>query len=205
MPKHSNRNSIIENTACFVTRLFNEKQPSWALYHNLSHTIETVQASLEIGSGSDLTDDELEILSIAAWFHDTGYMFKVEGHEGKSSEIALKFLKELDYPADKINKVINCIMVTKISTLPQNLMECIICDSDLITLGRSDYFEKNDLLKSEIELRENKEIGELVWLKRSFHFLSSHNYFTEYAKLNFNTQLEDNLNTLRKKINEYQE
>ena len=205
MHKYSNQNSILENTSSFVTRLFNDKLPSWAVYHNLTHTIETVNACLEIGGGSDLAEDDLEILSIAAWFHDTGYMFKVEKHEEKSAEVAIKFLKELDYPTAKINKVISCIMATKISALPQNLVESVICDSDLVTLGRPDYFEKNDLLKLEIEMRENKKISEFAWLKRSLHFLISHNYFTEYAKLNFNKQLENNLQRLHKKINEYHE
>ena len=205
MAKSGNRNSVLENTISFVTQLFNEKIPTWAVYHNLNHTIETVDACLEIGGGSGLAEDDLVILCIAAWFHDTGYLFKVEGHEEKSSEIALKFLTEIDYPADKIDKVMNCIMATKLSTQPENLVEYIICDSDLITLGRADYFEKNDLLKLEIEMRESKKIGELAWLKRSLHFLFSHNYFTEYAKLNFTKQLEKNLQRLQKKINEYQE
>lgn len=203
MIQEKKKDSILENTSTFVKKLFEEKLPSWAVYHDLPHTIETVDGCVEIGNGSGLTNEDLEILCIASWFHDTGYMFKVDGHEEKSSEIALKFLNENNYPLDRINMVRDCIIATKISVPPQNLLESIICDADLISLGRPDYFEKNDLLKLEIERRENKEISDLAWLNRSLNFLSSHNYYTEYAKINFGTQLQSNIITLRERIDKY--
>ncbi|MHA2030252.1 MAG: HD domain-containing protein [Candidatus Kariarchaeaceae archaeon] len=184
----------------FVSKYFNEKLPKWAVYHNLQHTIETVNACLEIGKGSNLNEDDLEILCIAAWFHDTGYMFKSEGHEEKSAEIAVSFLKENNYPSSKIGKIRDCIIATKITNVPQNYMEFTIRDSDLISLGREDYFKMNNLLKLEIEMRENKKISEFAWLKRSIHFLSSHIFLTEYAKLNFYPQLKKNLMALQKQI-----
>jgi len=194
---------MLENTSIFVTQLFAEKLPVWAVYHDLTHTIETVNACLEIGRGSDISEEDLELLCIASWFHDTGYLYTVDGHEEKSSEIALNFLKENYYSSDRINTVVDCILATKIDKIPRNLLESIICDSDLITLGKQEYFGKNDLLKFEIELRDGKKISELDWLKRSHHFLSFHKYFTEYAQINFNPQLEINRMTLQKKIDEY--
>ena len=96
--------------------------------------------------------------------------------------------------------VTDCILATRIINHPENLLEFIICDSDLISLGRTDYFEKNDLLKLEIEMRSGKKINDEQWLRRSAKFLSSHTYYTEYAKLNFNLQLKENLLTLQKQI-----
>jgi predicted metal-dependent HD superfamily phosphohydrolase len=187
----------------FVTQYFNEKLPPWAVYHNLQHTIETVNACLEIGKGSNLNEDNLEILCIAAWFHDTGYMFKSVGHEEKSVEIAMSFLKENKYSSSKIERIRDCIIATKITNVPQNYMEFIIRDSDLISLGRDDYFRMNNLLKLEIEMRENKKINEFAWLRRSIHFLSTHIFLTEYAKLNFYPQLKKNLITLQKQIEDF--
>ncbi|MEE9450980.1 MAG: HD domain-containing protein [Ignavibacteriaceae bacterium] len=194
------KKSILYKSSKFVSQFFEKKLPEWAVYHNLKHTIETVNGCLEIGKGSNLKEDNLEIVCIAAWFHDIGYIFKSEGHEEKSAEIALKFLKENNYQSNKIAEVIESIIATKVSNIPNNLMGFIICDSDLISLGRTDYFEKNDLLKLEIEMRDKKKISEIAWLRRSIHFLSSHCYYTEYAKLNFNPQLRENLLTLQKQI-----
>lgn len=195
--------TILENSSNYVTQLFKDQQPIWAVYHDLLHTIETFNGCLEIGSGSGLSKDEVEIICISAWFHDTGYLFTVEEHEERSSEIALNFLEKNNYPGDKINTVINCILATKTTVAPQNLLESVICDSDLISLGKSDYFEKNDLLRVEMELRENIKISEFSWLERSLTFLSAHKFYTDYARLNFNPQLEINLKDLQKKIDEY--
>jgi HD superfamily phosphodiesterase len=196
----SEEKTILEKVSAFVSEFFEEKLPEWAVYHNLQHTIETVNGCMEIGKGLNLKEEDLEILYIAAWFHDIGYNFLVEGHEEKSVEICIGFLNSNNYPPDKINKVAKCILATKILNRPENQLESIICDADLISLGRTDYFEKNDLLKLEIELRSGKKISDEQWLRRSAKFLSSHNYQTEYAKLNFNLQLKENLLTLHKQI-----
>jgi predicted metal-dependent HD superfamily phosphohydrolase len=196
----SEEKTILEKSSIYVSQFFKKKLPEWAVYHNLQHTIETVNGCLEIGKGSNLNEHELEVLYIAAWFHDIGYIFNSDGHEEKSVEICENFLKSNDYPSNKISTVTDCILATKIINHPENLLEFIICDSDLISLGRTDYFEKNDLLKLEIEMRSGKKINDEQWLRRSAKFLSSHNYYTEYAKLNFNHQLRENFLTLQKQI-----
>jgi HD superfamily phosphodiesterase len=101
------KETILESSSRYVTGLFNEQQPVWAVYHDLLHTIETFNGCLEIGGGSGISEEDLEIICISAWFHDTGYLFTVEEHEERSSEIALNFLEKNGYPGHKINKVIN--------------------------------------------------------------------------------------------------
>jgi len=196
-------NNLIENISEYVTKLFKEKLPDWAIYHDLWHTIETVEGCEEIGKASGLLREDLEILNIAAWFHDTGYIFRANGHEEKSAEIAYEFLTERNYQEDKIDKAVACIMATKISNQPKNILEFVICDADLISLAKPDYLEKNNLLKSETELRENKKLGELDWLKRSLNFLSTHQYYTEYAQKNYDHQLKANIRNLEMLINEH--
>lgn len=197
-------NNLIENISEYVTKLFKEKLPDWAIYHDLWHTIETVEGCEEIGKASGLLKEDLEILNIAAWFHDTGYIFRANGHEEKSSEIASEFLSSSHYQGDKIDKVIACIMATKISNQPKNILESVICDADLISLAKPDYLEKNNLLKSETELRENKKISELDWIKRSLSFLSTHQYYTEYTRKNYDHQLKANIRKLEIIINKHQ-
>ena len=194
--------SILQKSSDFVSEFFEANLPEWAVYHNLHHTKETVDGCLEIGKGSNLTEEDLEIICIAAWFHDIGYIYTAEGHEEKSAEISSKFLKSNDYLPQKINKVTECIIATKITNVPKNLLEFVLCDSDLISLGRPDYFEKNDLLKLEIEKRSGKKINDEQWLRRSIKFLSSHKYYTNYSNLNFYPQLRKNLRVLQKQLDE---
>ena len=203
MHQKETRNNLIVSISEFVTELFKERLPDWAIYHNLWHTIETVKGCEEIGIGSGLLKEDLEILNVAAWFHDTGYIFQANGHEEKSAEIAYKFLKEKNYQENKINEIIACIVATKISNQPNNLLESVICDADLISLAKPDYLEKNNLLKSETELRENIKLSELEWLKRSLNFLSTHQYYTDHAQKNYDHQLKANIRNLEMLINKH--
>ena len=142
----------------------------------------------------------MEILIIAGWFHDTGYLFTVKNHEEKSVEIATEFLIMNNYPSDRITRVNNCIMATKISKDLNTVMEFVIRDADLISLGKNDFYEKNNLLKEEMELRGKKKISNEIWIKRSIKFLSSHSFLTEYAKNKFDNQLKENILMLKKEL-----
>ena len=203
MNQINNRNNLKESVSKYVTELFKEKLPDWALYHDLWHTKETVKGCEEIGRASFLSEEDLEILYIAAWFHDTGYIFHANEHEEKSSEIAFEFLIANNYQKTNTDKVIACIMATKISNQPQTLIESVICDADLVSLGKDDYFQKNNLLKREMEMRENKKISELEWLKRSLNFLLSYKYYTEYARHHYDNQLKINIRNLEEMLKNY--
>ena len=194
--------SIVDIVSQFVINFIQNNLPKWAVYHTLDHTIETVETSVEIGLYYKLSKEQMEILSIAGWFHDTGYIYGPQNHEEKSVEIATNFLNQNDYPTESLSKVINCIMATKITSSPENLLEFIIRDADLVSLGRSDYFKTNNLLKQEFEMRDHTTIKEIDWLIRSEKFLSSHSYFTNYAKLNFYPQLQLNLEKIQKRLHQ---
>lgn len=203
MLQSNNTNNLSEKASSYIKKLFNEKLPAWAVYHNLSHTIDTVNACENIGKQARLSGEELELLNIAAWFHDVGYLYQTEEHEEKSAEIALNFLRSNNCDKKIIKKVIECIKATNLTISAKNLLGFVICDADLISLGSIDYFEKNDLLKLETELREQRKIGDLAWLERSLSFLSSHTYYTDYAKKNYGPQLNENIKILKGKICEY--
>lgn len=96
-------------------------------------------------------------------------------------------------------------MATKMPQSPKNLLEKIICDADMIYLGRKEFFAKNDLLKAEIEKRENRVIPDADWLKRSMDFLSGRSYHTEYALKNLQDGIRVNIGVLREQLRRAQE
>ena len=91
-------NKLIEEISDYITNLFDKQLPSLFVYHNLQHTEDVAGAAGEIAENSGLDQVKREMLLIAAWFHDTGYIESIENHEEKSVEIAEKFLKKLHYP-----------------------------------------------------------------------------------------------------------
>jgi len=186
-------NEIIKKTEDFIFNLFREKLSSKLVYHNFSHTAETVGYARKIAKKSGLGDDELEIVTLASWFHDAGYIELYKSHEDKSIEIAKAFLSENNYPEDKIEKVIGCIEATRIPQSPKNEIEQVLCDADLIHLGLEDFFEYSDLLKSEWETNGIVNANDAQWYKTSVELLSSHKYFTAYARKKLEPQQTLNL------------
>jgi hypothetical protein len=198
MQSRNTESYFIDECSHYVTDFFEKELPEWAVYHNLCHTIETLEGCKEIGIGEGIKKDEIELLIIAAWFHDTGYAISVENHENISCNIAKEFLTDIKYPDSHLKSVLKLILATKTSHKPKSLLEYIIRDADLISLGREDYLISNDLLKREIELRDNLIIADEAWLERSINFLLAHKYFTRYAQLKYGPAVENNLESLRK-------
>src|SRR3972149_4027990 len=105
--------TILDRASEFITKLQTENLPQGVVYHNITHTQEVVDAAKEIGENSGLSDDELEMVILAAWFHDSGLVKDYHEHEKLSVEIARNFLRENKYPEDKINTVVKNILATK--------------------------------------------------------------------------------------------
>ena len=57
-----------------------------------------MEATRQIAAGYELTEQEIEILILAAWFHDIGYIEGAEAHEERSCKYAKAFLEENNVP-----------------------------------------------------------------------------------------------------------
>lgn len=193
---HSDIVTEIEN---YIFDHYKNNAPAENVYHNLAHIRNVVDLVIEIGNNSDLSDDDLEILLISAWFHDIGHIEIWNGHEEKSAEFAKKYLTKINYPPDKIEKVLGCIIATKIPHEPKNYLEEVICDADIGHVGSKDFFDQSELLKLEIEKREKIKLSEIEWLKKNIEFITKNRFFTKYAKIKFDERKNANLLKLRKK------
>jgi predicted metal-dependent HD superfamily phosphohydrolase len=187
------KSEIVEKAENFVSQLFRDRLSNKLIYHNFGHTTDVVNYSRKIAKKCDLSDDELEIVTLAAWFHDTGYVDTYKGHEDTSKRITEEFLNENSYPPEKTQMVLGCIEATRVPQNPKNIMEEVICDADLIHLGQENFFEYSDLLKSEWQNLNIKNVDEAEWNKISVELLSSHKFFTPYARKKFESQQSVNL------------
>jgi predicted metal-dependent HD superfamily phosphohydrolase len=197
---------IVNKAHKYAQNIFNELAPPENVYHNLGHTTEVVSAVKEIAAAEEVCDDDLELLRIAAWFHDSGYVKACKGHEEVSVEYVKEFLQSINYPKDKIKKIESLICATKMPQSPKNHLEQILCDADLHHLGMKDFEEKGDLLRLEYEKKAIAECSDQEWLEISERFFKNHNFFTSYAKEKFGIQkninfikIEKQLKKLRKK------
>jgi predicted metal-dependent HD superfamily phosphohydrolase len=191
---------LVTEASAFVKAYHKDRKPEWLKYHTFEHAMTVARAAMEIGAACNLSADDLEIVILAAWFHDTGYVGTIEGHEEKSKEIAKDFLAKRGYPQDKVDKVLACIGATKMPQNPKTLLEQVLCDADISHLARKNFVESSELVRLEIEHRKGRKLTEIEWLTMNTKFVAGHRYHTEYAKATFAEQLAANLETLRKRL-----
>ena len=110
----------------YVTRLYENHLLKGITYHNLDHTKEVIDTAKLIGEKSGLSEEQMEILLLAAWFHDIGIILQYNEHEEKSVEICSEFLTKYNYPQEKIDNVAKIILSTRIPQKPKTLLEKIL-------------------------------------------------------------------------------
>lgn len=196
--------SVVKDVKEHVMELLSSQLSDDLTYHSINHTLDVVKSANEIAEGQSFSEDEMEIINIAAWFHDTGYTISSEDHEDYSAKIAKKYLKKKGYPEGKMAQVVGCILATKMPQTPNSKLERVLCDADLMHLANEDYFSKADLLHKEIEKTKLCKIPENEWLQMNQEFLKSHCFFTEYAHNTYDSAVKENLRKVRERLKSWQ-
>ena len=155
--------------------------PEYLYYHNVKHTVDVVTEVELIGWGEGCTDEEILLLKTAGLFHDAGHTVAYDNHEFHGTQLAREMLPKYNYSPEQIERICSIIMATKLPPKPTDLLENIICDSDLDYLGRSDFIPVSNTLYE--ELKAQNKIGSLNdWNKLQVKFISGHQYFTGTAR-----------------------
>ncbi|MCH7785021.1 MAG: HD domain-containing protein [Bacteroidetes bacterium] len=191
--------SIIDKATDFVQNLLSNELGKNCLYHNITHTLRVYKSTKEIIENTTLTPEDGEILLLSVLFHDTGYIKGCYNHEKESSKIATTFLKENNINETIIEKVIFCIMATKIDAQPKNDLEKIIRDADTSHFAKKYYKESSELLRQELKKANIKNFNKEEWLTENIIFLKSkHTYYSDYAIKYWNPKKEENLKKMMK-------
>jgi HD superfamily phosphodiesterase len=184
-----------ENAARFVAQVFESPNRAGYPYHNLVHTRKVVEHAKEIALFYSCSEQDMCMISVAAWFHDIGQLYgEMEGHEEKSVVIMSNYLKSNDAPVDLITQVADCIMATRYGSDPQALHEKIICDADTYHFGTAFFRETEFLVKKEMEIRTGQSFPQ--WHKKSLALLKNHVFYTEYCQLLLRTGKQENIEWL---------
>ncbi len=155
--------------------------PDYLFYHNVKHTVDVVTEVELIGWAEGCSDEEILLLKTAGLFHDVGHTVVYDGHEYQGTLIAREMLPKFNYTPGQIEKICEVILSTRLPPMPANLLEEIICDSDLDYLGRSDFIPVSNTLFE--ELKAQNKMGSLnEWNKIQVKFISGHQYFTRTAR-----------------------
>ena len=172
-----------QNMKDFAISLLMNNLSEFYYYHNYCHTLYVIEKALEIGRHEECTEEELELLSIAALWHDTGYTKTYANHEEESCLLARQYLQEFGYSAADINIICGIIMATKIPQAPNTKLEEILADADLEYLGTELFEIKSDSLFRELQTM-NSSLTKAKWDQMQISFISKHKYFTRFCNEN---------------------
>lgn len=167
-------------------------------YHCISHTVDVFISARKIAILEGIGEDDLELLLVAALFHDTGFLVKADGHEEISCQFAQDHLFRIGFNKNQIDLICGMIMATKIPQKPLNKLEEIIADADLDYLGRNDFFTIGDQLFNELQARKVVD-NVFDWDQIQIKFLENHQYFTKTSQKSRATQKEKHLQLIKSK------
>lgn len=150
-------------------------------YHNRAHVLDVHQAAMSIADTETLTDEARELLQLAAWLHDVGFIHGAKNHEEKGAQLAGELLPEFFYTPQHVQIIQNMILATKLPQSPSTLLEKILCDADLDYLGRPDFTAISKKLFEEM-LAGGAVETEREWNLVQRTFLQSHKYHTAFSR-----------------------
>lgn len=184
----------------YVTSMYEEYKGECLYFHNLEHTKEVVKRTNEIAAHYELSGRDSLVLFIAAWFHDTGYLFvSPHVHEEKSVELMKDFAAKLSLNEDDTDAVARCIMVTKMPRNPSDNLQRIMCDADTYHLGTKDFKKYNRNIQKEFSCTAGEHFNIAAFNEHTTRFFEEHEFYTGYCRELLNEQKMKNMKKLLKK------
>ncbi|MBN2501162.1 MAG: HD domain-containing protein [Anaerolineales bacterium] len=151
-------------------------------YHDFEHTLKyVIPAAERLAQAEGINGEERELLSVAAHYHDLGYLIDRDTHEAAGTRIVSEVLPRFDFSAAQIKVIKNLILATKMPQTPATHLEQILADADLDVLGTIEFFPTSVKLRKEQAVFGHEE-DDLTWYRNQLEFLQNHEYFTTSAK-----------------------
>lgn len=154
---------VLKKVKEYYQTSFNNATPEIKSFFE-DHVEKVVNHARELSKEKDV---DKELVEIAAWLHDISTIQgEYKNHHANGAKIAEKFLKTLNYPSEKIEKIKHCILnhrgskERKVETKEAQ----ILIDADAMT-----HFDEIELLQSTY-YKTNKSV--LAKLERSYNKMS---------------------------------
>lgn len=193
--------NFIQHAEDFVFNLLKDNLSNLYTYHNFNHTQKVVAAAKVLITQENIEATDAEIIQVAAWFHDVGYIKTVDKHEEESVKIVKLFLQDNQKGQEYSDKVVSLIRATEVTYEPQNILEKIIKDADYGHFASEEYLATSQLLREEWKLTLNKSFTDEEWLTENRRIMvNCHRYFTDYAKNNWQPVKDKNILLLHKEL-----
>jgi len=153
-----------------------------------------------MGKAIELSEESLEIVQLAAWFHNTGFFQDYSNSQDKSINLGTAFLQTRRYPTQKLEKVMECINATKVDVKPISIEGQLLVDAINAFSYTTNFGELSPLLRLEWEFISNKKLSNFEWSKIQLQTLLTTRFYTPYAKVHFEPLLAQNILSQKRKV-----
>lgn len=181
-------------------------------YHTKKHTTKYVYPqALEIGKLESLSKRETMLLSIAAAFHDVGFIEKYMENETVAEKYAEQFMRsKKDFFTEReIATVCETIRCTDQKTNTDEIIAKILIDADMSSIGLSDFIDIASNLKKEYSkhpeqgLMYQKALTDSDWWNMELKFIKEHKWLTSGATTLFNEEKRNNIEKVKQLVDRY--
>ena len=186
--------NIIEQAEIFTTEKVNREFSDRLVYHDIHAIHRIVEAVKQIGSAENLTDEQMEYTTLAAWLVKLGLThldnFKHDPNPQAfyaecskcSKAIAGQFLEANKYPKEKTEKVLSIISAGFRGGNPEDITHKVFADAVTIDYAISGSKRHVKKLYEEYVLIGAMEGGKVAWFEKVISYLRGHEYLTTYGK-----------------------
>lgn len=190
---------LVQQVQAYVHSFYQEHISDKFVFHNVEHTDSVVKAVRLIGEKMErIPESDIQLLEIAAWFHDTGYDQGAVDHEKRSADYAETFLAEVGLHIDLIEKIKAIILSTRRFFEPTNELEQIMRDADFSHLGSEQYWDRCSRLRQELLMTQQDFKTEVEWATYEVDFMTRHQFHTLIARGLYDQDKARNIKRLKK-------
>jgi len=180
---------LIEKVENYVVALFEQCRHN-LVYHDINHTKRVVLEVKKACDNLEFNDSERLVLTIAAWFHDLGYLNNYESHEAESITEFQRFSEDvIDLTPEMSQAIIGCIRATEMGVFPKNELEAVINDIDIAYALYTNFKIEGDKLREEKEAIQDVIYTDKQWKESQEHFLKAIQLKSTYGLRNFQSLL----------------
>lgn len=173
---------LVERVPEYIGNLFTYHLSKNHCFHNLEHTKNVVRAVGIISDHLELNENDKQVIQLAAWFHDTGFLSRPTDNERIGVLIAENYLKTNELDPAIISKVRGCVLATKKGARAKNQLEAIIQDADMFHLAQENYWAQSFLLRNELYLTSELHYDDEQWYGINLNFLKTLSFKTPYGQ-----------------------
>lgn len=167
-------------------------------YHAVQHSRDVFEETVRFALHDQIDARKIELLSIAAAYHDAGYMEQYADNEPIGAAMASRAMKQQGgYTQSEINEVSQMILSTQLKVTPEGGTRVeltpfagYLMDADLGSFGREDFFEKCQQL-----IDETGAPPEALY-QQAWRLISNHIWYTRAARELREAKRQQNLKEL---------